>query len=60
MRSTNTMDSSQTRGNPKTVNGKLSRSSLDEGEILRENIERDWIKCVKEKALHGKFFKYLN
>lgn len=54
------MDSSQTRGNPKTVDGKLSRSSLDEGEILRENIERDWIKCVKEKALHGKFFKYLN
>ncbi len=44
----------------KTVGGKPSGSSLDEGRVLRENIERDRIKCVKEKALHGKFFKYRN
>ncbi|CAM4672923.1 unnamed protein product [Leuciscus chuanchicus] len=44
----------------KTMGGKSSRSSLNEGRALRENIERDQTTGVKEKALHGKFFKYLN
>ncbi len=44
----------------RTVGRKPSRSSLDDGQALRENLEWDWIKCVKEKALHSKFFKYLN
>ncbi len=35
----------------KTVGGKPSGSSLDEGRVLRENIEQDRIKCVKEKAM---------
>lgn len=44
----------------KTVGGKSSGSSLNEGRAPRENIERDQTEGVKEKALHGKFFKYLN
>lgn len=44
----------------KTMGGKTSGSSVDEGRALRENIEWYQIKYVKEKALRGKFFKYLN
>ncbi|KAL1277529.1 hypothetical protein QQF64_024202 [Cirrhinus molitorella] len=44
----------------KTIGGKQSGSSLNEGRALRDNIEQDHIKGLKKKALHSKFFKHLN